>query len=247
MTALAQLQREFFRALQGEGGAAPAGLEIYRRNGRENRHEALASAYPVVARLCGAAFFREAAERFARTSASTCGDLHLFGADFPAFLRGYPHARGLDYIADVALLEWAIHESFHAADAPRLDFVALAAVPAERHGRLRLRLHPSVRLAASPHPILAIWEANQPARDGTPTASQGPDLVLVHRADLEVRVQRIEARDWHFLEALSRDASLEDAIAPMAQGEAETFLEPALVRHARAHVIAGFMLPPGPA
>jgi hypothetical protein len=244
LSGLAQLQREFFRELTGEGESVRAGLEIYRRNGRENRRDALHSAYPVVARLVGSAFFGEAAERFSRACPSMSGDLHLFGAGFAQFLRDYPYARELEYLADVARLEWAVHESFDAADAPGLDLAALAAVPAGRHAELRLHLHPSVRLVASPHPVVSIHEANQPGRDGTPDASHGPDFVLVHRARLEVRAQRIDARDWHFLEALSRDASLGEAIARMSPGEAEAFLGPALIRHGLAGVITGFALPP---
>jgi hypothetical protein len=245
VSALAQLQRDFFGELTAAGEGMRAGLDVYRRNMAANLHDALASAYPVVARLVGAAFFREAAARFARACPSASGDLQGFGASFAAFLREYPYAARLEYLADVARLEWAMHESFHEADAAGLDLGALAAVPAERHGELRLRLHPAVRLLASPHPVVSIWEANQAGRDGTPEGSRGPDFMLVARADLEVHVQRIEARDWHFLEALSRDASLEEAIAPLSPGAAAAFLGPALIRHARAGVIAGFTLPPG--
>ena len=145
-------------------------MEIYRGNVLANRRGTLRATYPVVCRLVGDAFFDEAAARYAGHAPSRSGDLHEYGDAFANFLEGYAHARSLPYLADVARLEWACHECYHAADAGAFDFAALARVPAERHAGLRFLLHPSTRLLRSSHPVAAIMEANQPDRDGTPGA-----------------------------------------------------------------------------
>jgi hypothetical protein len=212
MTTLARLQEEFFAAILDERAPAASGHAVYHRNVFANWHGALASTYPVVRRLVGEAFFREAARRFGIEHPSASGDLHRYGASFPDFLGAYSFARSLPYLPDVARLEWACHESFHAADAPRFDATRLAAVPPERHGTLRFAVHPSARFVRSDFPVASIWEANQPDRDGTPERSAGGEQVLVRREALDVRLRRLDAGQWIFLQALARGEPLEHAV-----------------------------------
>jgi hypothetical protein len=246
MSALGRLQREFLAEVFGEDVAARPGLAAYRRNVLANLHGALASTYPVVRRLVGDAFFREAAKRFARAHPSTSGDLNLYGSRFAAFLAAYPFARELPYLPDVARLEWACHESFHAAEAPCLDAAALAGVPPQLQGEIRFRIHPAVRLVASPHPVVSIWEANQPERDGTPEA-EGAEHVIVRREGLTVRLDRASQPEWRLVEALSRGDTLEAALDAAAPDGAADFLAPLLARLAADNVICGFSAPEGPA
>src|SRR5438552_287340 len=141
MRSLASIQREFMAAVFGEGPVAPR-IDVYRRNAMANLHGALAATYPVVERLVGVAFFREAARQFALATSSMSGDLHDYGGSFGEFLRDYPHATALSYLPDVARLEWACHECYHAADGPAFDFATLAEVLPERYDELRFRLGP---------------------------------------------------------------------------------------------------------
>jgi putative DNA-binding protein len=210
------LQRRFLDAMledaQLAADVAPAdAVDVYRASVRANLRSAMAAAYPVTERLVGEAFFAEAARRHLRDVPSTSGDLHQLGHGFAAFLEGYEPASTLPWLADVARLEWAVHESHFAADAPGFDFAALALVPPEAHGDIRFALAPAVRLVRSDWPVLAVWEANQPGRDGTPDRGEGPDFVLVARVELTPRPQIIDRGTWLFLEALAHGATLAEA------------------------------------
>jgi hypothetical protein len=240
---LAELQRDFAAALYAPGSPADSRLAIYQRNVLANLHNALAETYPVVRRLVGEPFFREAATRFARDAPSASGDLNMFGAGFAVFLEGYPYARDLPYLPDVARLEWACHECFNGPDPVPFDFSALARVPSERQGEIRFTLHPAVRAIASPHPVMALWEANQPERDGTPVRASGPDHVLVRRDGLEVRLRLVEEHEYAFLARLAKGATLEDAIEAADPAHVEALLGEGLARFAADGVIAGFSAP----
>jgi hypothetical protein len=244
MSGLAAIQREFLAALLAPGPGADARMEVYRRSVHDNLRGALAAAYPVVLRLVGETFFREAARRYARAVPSTSGDLNEYGAGFAAFLAGYPHASALEYLPDVARLEWALHESHHAADGGAPDLVALAGVDPRLQGEIRLRLDPAVRLIASPLPVLAIWEANQPGRDGTPARDAGPDRVLVRRDASGTAAVALSIDDWVFLSACERGATLDEACADLGDAAAD-YLVAALARHARDGVVCGFDAPAG--
>jgi hypothetical protein len=242
--ALAQWQREFMDSLYAAGVGAPR-LEVYRRNVAENLHGALAATYPVVQRLVGRAFFREAARRFARASPSASGDLNGFGEEFALFLRGDAHAQSLPYLPDVARLEWACHESYRAPEAEPFDFAALACVVPELHGEIRFVTHPAVRLVESPYPIQALWEANQPDRDGSPERDVGPDRLLVHREDHLVRVRRLERAQWVFLTRIAAGATLACACEGLPEADSEILLGAALARHVKEGVFSGFALATG--
>ncbi|MCM2328121.1 MAG: putative DNA-binding domain-containing protein [Lysobacter sp.] len=249
--ALARLQAAFASAVTGGDEAAVAAqlagdpalarrrLAIYREAIGANRRGALRSAYPVVARLVGEAFFDEAARRLADSAPPACADLNRYGDGFPAFLTTYPHAGQMPWLADVARLEWAWHEALSAADAPGIDFAALAAVPAEEEPALRFSLHPSVRLVSSAWPVLAIWEANQPERDGAPDRDEGADDVLLWREDGRVRMALLDPLDAAFVAAIGRGIPLEEA----AGSEGWNFA-PMLARLAEHGLLAGFAGPP---
>jgi hypothetical protein len=247
LTTLAARQRDFLEALFAEDASAPAGLAVYRRNVRANFRVALAATYPVVQRLVGGAFFAAAAERFASEHPSRSGDLGEFGAELASFLERYAPAAALAYLPDVARLEWACHESEHAADAPVLDARALAQVPARGRGAIRLRLHPAVRLLHSSHPVCAIWEANQAGRDGTPRRTEGEEFALVRRDGFAVRVEALGRGEFEFLARVREGATLEHAGSAMSVAELQRFLAPALARYAASGVVAGFDAPEGDA
>ena len=237
MSALARFQREFLEAIVTGTGTDRA-TAIYRGNVLANLHDALAAAYPVVHRLVGDAFFREAADRYAAAHPSASGDLHLYGGELAGFLARYEHARDLPYLPDVARLEWAYARAGHAADARAFDYATLAAIPEAERADLCFTLQPAACLLASGHPVVAIWEANQPDRDGSPEALGAGDRVLVYREGLAARVRRLTAEAWTFLEAVRSGKTLatmsrDEALAPVLAAE--------LVAWTREGVIDGFV------
>ena len=240
---LAALQERFLAAvLDGsplvDRIAPPDAVDFYRGSVAANLRAALSAAYPVVARLVGESFFAEAARGYAADSPSCSGDLHRFGGRFAGFLERYPPAHGLAYLADVARLEWAVHECLHACDMPAVDLTAISALPESEHGGLRVRVAPAVRHMRSAWPVQAIWEANQPGRDGTAERIEGPDCVLVRRAALEGVVERLDADAYACFEALAAGESLERAIDALGEG-GDRF--PALLAQwCAGGVIAGF-------
>ena len=225
---LARIQQEFLDVVLGEGPLVDPGMALYRDNALAARRDALAAAYPVVRRLVGEAFFAEAAERFARAHPSTSGDLHAYGRALADFLAGYGPAESLAYLPDVARLEWAVHECEVAADGAPLDHGALATLPGSDLPGLTLTLHPAVRLVESEHPVLAIWEANQAGRDGTPDREAGPDRVVVRREGLAVVPVLADAHAWALMTAFARGLPLGEACASLERPDRD--FAPALAR-----------------
>ena len=223
-------------------------LEIYRHNVMSNLRGVLKDIYPVIFKIVGEAFFWHAADQFIRIHPSNSGDLNQFGDGWPAFLATYPHAADLPYLCDVATLEWAWHEAFHASDAPTFDLGRLAEIPPEVHGELHFVLHPAVRLLQSNFPILAIWEVNQKAYSGEMEVdwdASAKALMLCRDVTdgVSVLTRHISESVYAFLCALQKQATLEDAAAAALELDAVFDLQGLLLESVQSGVIIDVNVP----
>lgn len=234
MPGLHDLQAAFAAALDGGSGSAPTGwvrargidaerrLNVYRHNSRISCAEALGGIYPAVRRVLGGDYFDQIADLFWDAYPSDSGDLRRYGCALAEFLALYPPLAGLPYLPDLARLEWAWHESFHAADAAALGAAALRARFAHGgHAVAELALHPAVRLLRSDYPLAELWAF---ALDRHTAGDTGFDLstgtascVLIARPDLEVRVYEVDPPYWHVFASMvcgsKPEAAIDDARA----------------------------------
>ena len=130
----------------------------------------------------------------------------------------------LPYLGDVARLELAWREAYHAAEAVPLDPARLAAVAAADQPFLCFSLHPSLRLVRAKWPVLAVWEANLSPTD--PVAplvlDDRAEDILVLRPHEAVEVRRLPPGGAEFIDALGRGEDLA-AAAGAAQAAAVGF------------------------
>lgn len=227
MLALHELQRRFAAAIvDGDGEpmaqaviddapGAVARLGIYANHFRVTLIDALAAVFPVVRQLVGPSFFQAAAKQYVRQTPPTSPRLFEYGADFPHFLERLPGARPLAYLADVARLEWAINEAWHAPDPPAFSENAMGRLIADQHSPLRVSLHPSCRLIASPFPVDRIWSVHQGGCSDPDVVDLGAGgtRLLVHRQEDDVGWVKLSPADFAFLDELITGTSLEGALA----------------------------------
>jgi hypothetical protein len=221
MLPLAERQRGFAAALLDaalplpiglvgpDGEPSPKRFAVYRNNVVVGLTEALKDAFPAVHRIVGAEFFQAMARAYVVIEPPTSPILVDYGAGFPDFIREFEPAAVLPYLADVARIERAWTEGYHAPEASPIDPAALAAIAPEQLPTVRLQLHPSTRLVRSQFPALTIWQMN--VGDGVPApvdlAAGGEDALVVRPlADVEVRV--ISGGSFEFFQALAGGASV---------------------------------------
>lgn len=200
-------------------GSDPARrFAVYRNNVIVSLIDALSDSYPVVQALVGDAFFRAMAREFVRNSPPRSPVLAWYGAGFADFVAGFPPAAGVPYLADVARLEWLRVEALHAADAEGAADEDLAVLLSDA-GRLadaRFRLHPSVRVLWSPHPVVSLWAAHQHDDPSDALAALNPEdgeAALLMRPALGVEIIPIEPGAADFIGHLGAGISLAEALA----------------------------------
>ncbi|HRD67945.1 MAG TPA: DNA-binding domain-containing protein [Candidatus Competibacter sp.] len=237
---------DFDQHVRAAGLSGARRLQIYRNNAVLGLTGALEAVYPVVRRMVGEEFFRYAAAQYIARHPSRSGDLHEFGEHFPAFLQSFVPAAELVYLPDVARLEWAYHQVFHAAGHPPLDLAALARVPAERQGALHFELHPAARLLESAFPILRIWQVNQDDRTGdslVDLSEGGVKLLIVRRENLDIEFCPLEDGEFDLLRALAGNSDFASACERAIAAQSPFDLPGCFRRHVSQGVLVAFHLP----
>jgi hypothetical protein len=256
MPSLPELQAAFASALVDASDAAllpfvvadriaPAErIAVYRGNLQHNFREALRAVHPVVDRLVGERFFDHAADRYMRAHPSASGDIHGFGAHFADFLATFEPAAGLAYLPDVARLEWAMHEVFHAAAPPPFPLERLAAVPPAGHAALRFVASPACRLLASPWPVHHLWAMYQPgaAWDESFDLHAGGVKLLVRRSGFEIELEALPAAEFAMLSRLAAGHALGAALEAVRAMASDFDLGAFLQRHLLTATLSGFSL-----
>jgi len=230
MPSLRELQQAFGQAIAAgdfstiaphvlANGLDPAArLRIYRNNHRETGLAALRSTYPVIERLVGHEYFRQAAFDYLAAYPSRSGSLDFLGQDWPSFLARRFEGDRYSYLADVAQLEWCCHEVLMAGDHQPLDLERLRSIPADRYPGLIFLVHPAVRLVGSRYPVLRIWRANQPESDASERIDlDAPERVLLTRAGNRVELRLLDAAEFEFLACTQRGESFERCVASAAR------------------------------
>ncbi len=202
-TALLRPERETPSLIAGpKGKGAVERYNVYRNNVTVSLIEALAAIFPAVRRITGEEFFRAMARFHIRETPPNSPLLFEYGRDFPAFIASYEYAQDMPWLADVARIERAWLNAYHAADAEPLSPSVLTAVPAERLGDLVFMPHPAARIVRSRFAAVTIFAANR-IRDPFDKINAGePEDALITRPGFEVDVRRLPAGEAEFLSLL---------------------------------------------
>lgn len=223
-------QAGFCAALMNPQADCPAGLvswngsdpaqrfAVYRNNVLASRIGALADTFPVIQSMVGDRFFQAMAAVYVQAHPPASPVLVDYGDGFAPFIAGFAPASGLPYLADLARLEWAYVQAFHAADADALPLTELVPLLADeqRLAGVRFRLHPSVQVLRSPYAVHSLWAAHQADDPGVVLQTISPDQpesAVVLRKGLMVEVVRVESGAAVFFEQVLNGVALAEAVS----------------------------------
>lgn len=221
MQQLTDRQREFAAALLDPKLPAPLGLvgpdgkpsrrrfAVYCNNVVSGLVGILKDAFPAVCRIVGTEFFRAMARAYVISEPPSTPILLNYGAGFPGFISEFGPAATLPYLSDVARIERAWTEAYHSPEASPLNPTELLAIRPDDLPRIRLLLHPSVRVVRSQLPALTIWRMNVGDGVAAPVdLAAGGEDVLVVRPMADVEVRSMPQGGAEFIQALSGGLSV---------------------------------------
>jgi hypothetical protein len=202
--------------LRGRLGAPDARrFAVYRNNVAVGLIGALEARYPVTRRIMGADQFRALARAFAQARKPRSPVMIAYGDDFADFLAEIPDF-GPPHLPDVARLENAWVEAYHAEEGSVATLADLAALDPVALTGARVRLHPAARLLGFTTPAASVWASHQGDADPTAPASGQGENVLITRPEAEVAVRILPPAGYAFALRLSAGATLADAAEALA-------------------------------
>jgi len=186
---------------------------VYRNNVTVSLINALRATFPATERITGEDFFRAMARFYVRARPPTSPLLFEYGRDFADFIEQYEYARPVPWLSDVARIERAWLDAYHAADAQALAPHTLASIPPERLADTVFSPHPAMRILRSRFAALTMFSAHR--KDGSVARIEAvePEDTLVTRPELEVVARRLPAGGATFLRRLASGYPLGAAVA----------------------------------
>ncbi|WP_417423116.1 DNA-binding domain-containing protein [Hoeflea sp.] len=195
------------------GKGAKRRFAVYRNNVTVSLINALADIFPAVQRLVGEEFFRDMARIYLTQEPPRSALIFEYGGGFAAFLERFEPVAKLAYLPDVARLERAWLDAFHAADAEPLSPATLGTIPPERLGDVSFTSHPATRVVSSRFAAVSIFSANRekrPLDDIRPLDSQDG---LITRPHYDVQIRTLPPGAAGFFNHLIGGATLGAAAA----------------------------------
>ncbi|MBS0536405.1 MAG: putative DNA-binding domain-containing protein [Proteobacteria bacterium] len=195
-----------------EGQPDPRRFAVYRNNVMVGLIDALRANYPAVDRIVGEEFFSAMARDYVVLRPPASPVLLDYGDRFADFIATFEPAQSLPYLADVARIERAWTEAYHAREARPLMAVQFAQVRAGDAANTTLKVHPSLRLVRSRYPVLTVWRMNSGAEPLAPVDFEaGGEDTLVLRPDADVEVRAVPPGGSAILNALMEGKTLTEA------------------------------------
>ncbi|MDD9909471.1 MAG: DNA-binding domain-containing protein [Ahrensia sp.] len=225
---------DFSAALRRADASAPFGVvgpdrkpstkrfNVYRNNVSASLIEALGDNFPVVKMLVGDEFFDAMAQVFHRANYPKEPMLFRYGAAFPGFLEHFEPVKDVPYLPDVARLEWAWLQAFHAADVEALDGAVLARFDPQILHEVTFHAHPAAAIVSSRWPVASIVSSHRQGGDLSGIDMGSAEQALVARRDVVVEIRTLPPGGSVFLEALIAGEPLGVA-AQKASGDAPEF------------------------
>ena len=226
-----------------DGEPSPKRFAVYRNNVVVGLTEALRANFPVACRIVGEEFFQEMARAYISSYPPHSPILLDYGISFAGFIADFEPAASLPYLPDVARIERAWTEAYHAHEAEPIDAEVLASIPSDQTANICFAVHPSLRIVRSQFPALTIWRMN--VDDGVPAPldldSAGEDaLVLRPTANVEVRSMPFGGAE--FLNALVSGMTLAAATNLAIHESAEFDLTTNIAALINAGVFVGYSI-----
>ena len=229
------------KSVQEPGFSDAQRLQLYHNNIVIGLRGALAGVYPVINKLVGDDYFNHVAREYSFLHPSHSGNLHAFGGFLPEFLTDFSGVENLVYLPDVARLEWAYHQVFHAQEDAVLNIQKLSSLDEESNNRLRFQVSNSCWIFSSNYPVLKIWQMNHDGNESDEIdLDEGGVQCVVRRLGSDVIFEPLNKAIFTLLNSLSEDQLFIDACAEVVAVDPECDVGAILKELIERRLLTGF-------
>lgn len=196
--------------LDPDGDPAGKRFDVYRNNVAAGLTEALETGFPAIRKLVGNSNFKLLAGAYLRLHPPATPLMMHYGEAMPGFLEGFAPVVSYPYLPDVARLELALRQSYHAADSDPVDPEIVHRLMGGHFMASRIGLAAAVRLVRSRWPVHSVWRFNM--EPGSPKPEMRGENVLVARPEFDPVMTVLPKGGGVFVSALMGGATVAESI-----------------------------------
>lgn len=199
------------RLTRPDGSSLIDGYAVHRNGVATGLIGALRAIYPTLERLIGAENFSSLAHLHVTGHPPASPVLHDYGHHLATHIATLEQLVHLPFLADVARVERAWLDAWHAADAPPLSASSLAGLDPATLMEVRLPPHPAARLLQLASSAASLVRIDRAGGDLTGFDPAPPEWALITRPDVTVHIEVLTEAHAAFLAELLSGRTLSDA------------------------------------
>ena len=199
-----------------------ARLSIYANNFYSSLIDTLGSTFPTVKGVVGEEFFNACAKSFIKTHPPQQPTLTIYGESFPLFLSEFEHSKTLEYLADIARLDWLRHQCYYTEEQTSVPPQDIAKLDINQLLNARIQFIAASYLLSSPYRIHTIWELNNEQSSLKDTIeAEGHEHVMVIRSNYDIQTYLLDGDLYHFLYMLTQQHTIESSLEQVLEKNSE--------------------------
>ncbi|MBM5782612.1 MAG: DUF2063 domain-containing protein [Pelagibacterales bacterium] len=184
-------------------------LNIYRNNVNGNFESVLSSTFEAVKTVVGEQCFKFLTTKYIKNYHSKSGNLDLYGEEFPILIRDNLAKHKLDYLEDLAKLEFLYHKSYFSKDAKNIfDLEKFKNLKPEKFYNLTFTIHPSCYFFSSNFSIYSIWKNNTKNKQKIVSGKKEKEFLLIDRSLDIPKITKLSHNQYLFLSLIAKKKKL---------------------------------------
>ena len=220
-------------------------MGVYQNSAIANITNALSLSYPVIEKLVGQDFFKTMCREYIFKNWPETGNMDDYGECFSKFLAELEQVKQLNYLEDVARLEWLFHQSSLADDSCDFDWSTLTKIAEADILKLNFLLSPSVKIIHSNVPIDKIWQMNQlNAQEEIELCLEveNETFIVLFRQGLKTEMMVVTASEFTLLQSFSAGHNFGIAIESAKAVDVNISIDSSLQKYIELGLICGCSL-----
>ncbi|NRD71973.1 putative DNA-binding domain-containing protein [Shewanella sp. VB17] len=189
-------------------------LAVYRNNNNQALTAAMRTAYPICDKILGEQCFDQLARNYQVHHPLKQSHLNQYGEFFSELLANtiavHTEFAGLEYLSDLAQLEWLLQLSYYAGD--RRDCYSLSQLgllSEDQQASVVMLLRPDVKLLRSTYPLYELWLKYQGEQDNIKISAPEDEYhFCIYRNPFKPQVERISSEEYRVLTDIMLSHSL---------------------------------------
>lgn len=189
-------------------------LSIYRSNVNGAHQKVLAQVYPACFNILGGDYFNQLCRLYRFEYPSSDADLNNYGKHFSLFMQNqiilHKELKGMEYLSELANLEWRWHASYYEKNDEVFSFEDLALVNADEQNKIFFKTSHSFSLYSTLYPLLDIWNTNKDLVDIDQEfyLSEYESYFCISRNDFSPKIDLLSYKQYKLLSLISKKSSL---------------------------------------